>query len=125
MTLKDAPSSRDAARPTFTVPPVVSPNPNPKVPLAALVRFAADRPVRTTVHVSDGQREWERTYDDSWNPQEGLPVLGMRPGRQHQLRVSIEDEAGNGARAPEVLTFTTPPLPAGRGEFPPIRVTVS
>lgn len=125
MTPNNPRPTQDPTPPAFTAPPTVSPNPNPAVPLAALVRFSANKPVQTTIEVSDGEREYEIAYDESHNPEEGLAVLGMRPNRRHQLRVSIRDAAGNVSRAPEALEFATPPLPSGRGEFPPLRVTVS
>ena len=114
-----------ALSPAFTMLPAVEQNANPRVPLAAVVRFAADRPVWTTVEVSDGDRQWQVSFDRSRNPQDGLPILGLRPNRRHEFRVAIGDWDGDTVRAPGVLEYTTPPLPEERGEFPPLRVTVS
>ncbi len=116
---------RGSGFPAFTEPPTVSANPNPAAPLVALVRFCADAPVNTSLQVSDGARTWWLAYDDSNDPEEGLPVVGMRPDRRHEIRVSISDADGKGMEAPEPLEFTTPPLPSDPAEFPPIRVTVS
>ena len=115
----------DKKIPAFTVSPSISGNPNPKVPLAAILSFTADKKVKTTVEVSDGEREWEIYFDDSYKPQDGLPILGMRANRQHSFRVSIRDEGGNITRASETLEYMTPPLPLGPREWPPIQVNVS
>jgi arylsulfate sulfotransferase len=111
--------------PAFTSSPSISGNPNPRVPLAAILSFTADKKVQTTVEVSDGEREWEINFDDSHRLQDGLPLLGMRPDRRHRFQISIRDTEGNTTRAPETLEFKTPPLPPGPREWPPIRVNVS
>lgn len=115
----------DATPPVFTTAPAVSGNPNPAAPLAAVLRFATDEPVRTIIKVSDGDNNWELDYDDSRSPADGLAVVGMRADRRHEIRVTIRDIAGNETTAPETLAFTTPPLPDNREEFPPIEITVS
>ena len=112
-------------QPAFVRPPVVKPNPNPAVPLAAVVTFTADRPVTTTLRVNDGENSWELRFAASRDPAAGLPVIGMRPARKHEIRVRIEDAEGRAAESPEALAFTTPPLPADRAEFPPIHVNAS
>ncbi len=114
----------DTKPPTFTGPPTIVQNPNPRVPLAAVIRFSTDEPVRTKITVSDGKRAWDIAFDDSYKPAEGLPIIGMRPNQQHQFHISIRDAADNETNAPEVLQFTTPPLPSNPKEFPPIDIPV-
>ena len=109
---------------TFTEAVTIAPNPNPAVPLAAVLRFAANRPVQTTIRVSDGTHDWELEYEESRKPEEGFPVVGMRPDRRHQIGVAIRDADGNEATAADGLEYTTPPLPTEPTEFPPIQVTV-
>lgn len=112
------------AAPAFQTPPAVQPNPNPGVPLAAIVRFTTSQPVRTTLEVSGGGRRWKVQYPDTAKPEAGLPLLGMRPGVQHEIQVTIANRKGETAKAPAALTFTTPELPKDP-EFPPIQVKVS
>ena len=107
----------------FTQTPTIFQNPNPTVPLAAVVQFAANQEVQTTVEVADGKRRWTIQFDR--NPADGLPIVGMRANRRHELTILIADAAGNVLQAPETLAYTTPPLPADELEFPPIRCTVS
>jgi arylsulfate sulfotransferase len=116
-------SKSHSGLPAFVDPPQVAPNPNPAVPLAAVVRFQADRPVETRLEVSDGAHRWVLTYDETHHPAEGLAVVGLRPGRRHRLHVSIRDAAGRVAHAAQELAFDVPPVPGGHGEFPPLRVT--
>ncbi len=107
----------------FTRRPTVFQNPNPTVPLAAVVQFAANKRVETTVELWDGERRSAITFDQ--NPEDGLPIVGMRPNRRHELTISMQDADGNLVQAPETLIYTTPPLPTNPLEFPPIRATIS
>lgn len=111
--------------PRFTTNPTINPNPNPAVPLAAIVKFTASEAVLTTLDVSDGKNEWQLQFESVKQPAAGLPVVGMRPDRVHQIRVSIRDGAGKSATFPTVLQFKTPPLPGGKNAFPPIRVATA
>ena len=114
-----------ASGPEFTEQPGVVANPNPRVPQAAVVAFASDRPVATTLTVSAGDENWELRYDSSRNPADGLAIVGLLPATKHKIAVAICDSAGKVSSAPEDLEFTTPPLPNDRASFPPIKVTVN
>jgi len=111
--------------PHFSGPPAVTANPNAAAPLAAVLTFSTPQPVATTIAVSDGEHEWKLDYDASHDPAEGLPVVGMRAGRKHEIRVTIRDAEGRETTAPETLAFTTPALPPAGEEFPPLEVTTS
>lgn len=110
--------------PGFAEPPHVAQGPNASTPLAAVLRFSAIEPVRTTVHVSDGEREWTAHFDETHDPAQGLALLGMRPGRLHHINVAIEDASGTLADAPATLVFTIPLLPPAPVDFPPIQANV-
>lgn len=110
--------------PSFEVSPELAANPNPSVPLAAVVRFTANEPVDTRIDVSDGVNAWTLDYDESHDPAQGLGVIGMRPDRDHEILVTIRNATGEETSA-EPLTFRTPPLPEVGIEFPPVEVTVS
>ncbi|MFW6164454.1 MAG: aryl-sulfate sulfotransferase, partial [Planctomycetota bacterium] len=109
--------------PRFTKAPIVEANPNRRCPLAAVLRFEADRAVNTAVAVSDGERAWELRFGADRRPADGLPVVGMRPGRDHTIRVTISDPRTLALAVSKELTFTTPPLPEGAAEFPVIQAT--
>ena len=108
--------------PSFTSEPQISRNPNPRVPLVAIIRFAASEPVSTRISLADGERNWTIDFAAADAPGDGLAILGMRPGRRHELKVSIKDRDGNSTDAPRPLTYTTPPLPGDLRDFPPIIV---
>ncbi len=74
----------------FLQGPSVVQNPNPAVPLAAVLSFETDQRVATTVSVSDGEREWDIAFDRQQDPQQGLALLGLRAGRTHTLRTDEE-----------------------------------
>ena len=100
------------------------PKPYPAVPQAAVVTFTANGPVETTLTISTGEREWQLTYDVSKDPAGGLPVIGLYPGVEHDVAVTIRDEGGAETTAAP-LKFTAPAVPDGKGEFPPIEVTIT
>ena len=103
----------------FLSPPTVGKNPNERAPLVALVRFKADEPVRTTITVDDGKRTRSIVYDPSRDPEEGLPIVGMRADTDHRITVAAGD-AG-----PVALTYRTPPLPADSAAWPTISTKVA
>ena len=106
--------------PEFVNSPSVSPNPNPRVPLAAVVTFSTAGPVHTAIEVSDSGNEWTLEYDQTRDPSAGLPVIGMRPDRDHEIRVTIT--AGGASTTSGPLTFRTPKMPETIDEAPPIEV---
>jgi arylsulfate sulfotransferase len=109
--------------PQFTTPPSIVANPNPNAPLAAVITFATNTPVATTLTVSDGQHSWNLQYAETRDPKQGLPVIGMRPERQHSIHIAIQDAAGQKTTAPQPLTFITPAIPKDGIRFPPINIT--
>jgi len=108
--------------PKFVRPPEVLPNRNPRAPLAAVLKFTADRPVETVLTISDGTHSSRLVHGFSRSPEKGLAVAGMRPARKHTISVVIRDKSGKQAKAPNLLEYTTPPLPTAEGDFPPIRI---
>lgn len=100
----------------------VTPNPNPAVPLAAVVQFSAPGYARATIDVSDGKHRWTLRYGNSHSPDKGLPVVGMRAARKHTLALRAFDANGKTIKK-STLSHTTPALPAG-DDFPPIKINV-
>jgi hypothetical protein len=119
------PANADSRAPSFITTPQISPNPNPTVPLGAVLKFATDEPVTATIVLSDGTHTWELHFDPEDDPSQGLPIIGMRPDRQHTIAIEVQDQAGNTTEFPDLLTFQTPPLPQDPGEFPPLDVRTS
>lgn len=96
------------------------PNPNPTVPLAAVLSLSSDEPAQLTINFNDGERSWSVTPDDAMLTDHEVPVVGMRAGRVHTITASLQDADGNETLS-ESMTFETPPLPP---EFPTTVVTV-
>ncbi len=113
-----------AEPPTFSAEPSVTQNPNPAVPMAAVLSFRVDQPVETTVTVADGERTWDIVFDEGQEPGAGLPILGLRAGRTHTLGVTVRNAAGEQALS-QPLSYETPPLPTGLADFPPFVVVKS
>ena len=111
----------DATPPVFSATPSIATNPNPAVPLAAIVSAETDEPAALLITVSDGDHDWTVPVSPELGTRHSLPVLGFRPGREHRLQVSARDAAGN-VTAAVPLVFDTPPLPE---DFPSLHVSVS
>ena len=99
----------------------LDPRPSERVPLAAQVTFTTDRPTTVALEFNDGQRRWAVDIGQPAAVDHVVPILGMRPGRTHDVRVIVTDEDG-GTSTSEALEVTTGPLP---DDFPPIDVRVS
>lgn len=79
------PTANAMAEPSFVETPAIAPNPNPSVPLSAIVSFTASEPVSTTITVSDESRVWKLNYSEEDDAAKGLPVVGMKYGRSHKI----------------------------------------
>ena len=95
-------------------PPVIQgmeldPTPSEAVPLAALVAFQTDRPTTVDLEFDDGERNWRVDARVASSTNHFVPILGMRPGRNHTVRVVITDEEGATAIS-EPLEITTETL---------------
>ena len=98
----------------FLTPPEIGRNPNDRAPLVALVRFKTDTPVTTRITVSNDERSHTVVYGPERQPEEGLPVLGMRADTEYRITVSA------GSSPPVELAYRTPPLPTDPTEWPSI-----
>jgi hypothetical protein len=89
-------------------------NPNPTVPLAAVLHITTDTATRITINLDDGDRSWSVTPNDSYAMDQTIPVIGMKAGRSHSITATAETEDGQSTQS-EALTYSTPELPE---EFP-------
>ena len=96
-------------------------NPNPSVPLAAVLSVNSDEPSSLTISIDDGEKQWQITPSDAMATSHAVPVLGMRAGRSHTISATLSDAKGN-TTVTEAMTFETPPLPDA---FPTPGVTVN
>ena len=85
-------------------------NPNPTVPLAAILSVTTDVPTRLTINIDDGERSWSVTPDEAMAMSHEVPVLGLRAGRTHTITTTLENADGMAAET-VTLSVTTPPLP--------------
>ena len=102
----------------FVTAPAVSANPNERAPLAAIVAFATDAPSRAVLEVSEGGRRWSVDSGGELRTRHDVPVVGLRPGRDHAIAVTARGAGGERATAAP-LGYTAPKL---ADDFPPLRV---
>ena len=101
---------------------MITKNPNPRVPLAAILTYDAGAPATTRVDVTSGDEAWTIEFDEDATA--GLPLVGLKPARSYDFNVTATLEDGTSLVA-ERLSYRTPPLPPGLGDFPPIKVNVA
>jgi hypothetical protein len=100
----------------------VAPNANPTAPLAAVLTFTPPASGETVVRISDGTHTHALRFDASRDPRKGLPLVGMRPDREHRIEVRMRQADGGESVLAEGIRYTTPPLPTTPGAFPTLRV---
>ena len=89
---------------------VLNHNPNPTVPLAAILSLSTDEPAEVTVRVDDGERVWDAISSEQPATEHSLIVLGLRAGRTHSITAVAVDASGNTSNS-RALALETPPLP--------------
>ncbi|MYE85939.1 MAG: hypothetical protein F4X31_06820, partial [Gammaproteobacteria bacterium] len=115
----------------FVTPPEVRQNLNPRAPLAAIVRFdargAAEVQVTATPasEAADASDQEALELSFTQDPSGGLPILGLKPDREYRLVVRLKDADGNVVTAANAISYRTPSLPTGKGDFPPLETHVS
>ena len=93
----------------------------PEAPLGVLVAVTTDEPARIAIEIADGTRVDHIPAGDTYRTEHRVPVVGLRPGRRHEVSFIATDAAGNSDRTPPLI-IETDPLP---DDFPPLEVTAS
>ncbi len=113
----------DDERPNlFVRTPVVQLNPEENAPLVALVQFVTSRPVMTTIEIDDRVSAWDFVADETPQTDHHIAICGLKPNREHRIRVRIETPDREQSQASKPIVVRTPALPA---DFPPIQVHLS
>ena len=108
--------------PAFTVAPTIIKNPNPRVPLAAVLQVATSEPVAITVQLADGKKSWQVQFPRETTLNRSLPLVGLRPDVEHRLKISIRGKDGIVNTFSQLLSYRPPTLPANLFDFPQIKV---
>lgn len=114
--------SRKVIQSLFAEVPKVSPNPNRRAPLVAIVNVSATVPVIGELQISDAEHTWTLPASTSKSKIFQLIAYGMRPGRPHEIRIRLTDPETGVSELSDPLAFLTPQLPKS---FPPVEVTLS
>lgn len=104
-----------------TISPRIVQNPNPAVPLAALVQFDASDFDSATVSINDGRQTRTLHFDDRFDPSQGLPILGLYEGQQHEVTIEISAKNGRDFGTFD-FSYTAPNLPHDSLEYPVIEI---
>ena len=99
----------------------LAPNPNRKVPLAAVLTIETAAPAKGTITVANGSRSHDLAVPPSEDLHRALPVAGMRPGVAHRVTLKLTTQEG-GIQESREFSFTPPELPQDLREMPPLEV---
>lgn len=94
-------------------------NPNPSVPLAAILHIETTTATKITLDIVGATLPTHVEFTEFRTKHE-LPVLGLVPGKTNTITVTAESE--NHTKESKTLPWQTNPLPF---DFPPIKVKVS
>lgn len=117
----DLAKTADDSASLFVGPPTIYANPIERCPLIAIIEFETSQPVVPALEISDGQRRWQQPWPVSAARKHRIAALGLRPDREHTIRVRVEADDQQAELGPP-LSFRTPPLPA---TFPPLYKVLS
>lgn len=106
----------------FVRAPVIEQNPNKRAPLVAFLKFAPSRPAIATVRITGGGETRELVFGPEVDSEVGLPILGLPADQRYEVVVSLHDPRVDARVSSRKLTYITPPLPAGRVDFPPMQL---
>lgn len=106
----------------FVSPPSIRRNPIERAPLIAIIDFETTEDVTCSVDVTDGKHTWTQPWDRAATSKHSIAVMGLRPGREHHLRVRATAADTGREEVSPTLRITTDPLP---DSFPPLETIVS
>jgi arylsulfate sulfotransferase len=109
----------DRTPPVLVAPAIVVRNPNPAVPLAAVVTFDSNEPAVAGIELNGAGGVQRAETQPSLH--HTIPIVGMTAGSSNSIRISLTDAAGNVNATAAGLQFDTPPLP---DDFPPLNLPV-
>ena len=108
----------------FTKDPDIAQNPNPAAPMAAVISFATDAPVRGELVINDGKRLRTKPVALQAAGERRIAVAGMCAGRANKIALHLKTEIDEALPVSQ-FEWTPPPLPTDFVEFPPLTVVAS
>ncbi|MCK5465827.1 MAG: aryl-sulfate sulfotransferase [Bacteroidales bacterium] len=106
----------------FISAPEITKNPNESVVLAGILKFQTNKPVAAKIFLDCEDHSFTLSYDSTYNPSRGLPIIGMKPGRSYRVKLLLQS-AGEKLDYRKKMIFTSPELPSDPIEFPGFKVT--
>lgn len=94
----------------FNQAPTIEQNLNKNTPLAAILKYSADKPISITAKLESDGHSFTIDFDKTSDTKNGLPVVGMKPGRTYKIFLKIHTEKSS-FEYKEQFEFSTPDLP--------------
>lgn len=114
-------NAQETSASLFVVKPTIRSNPIERAPLIAIIDFECSEDVIPSLEISDSDRTWEQPWRVEAAKKHRLAALGLRPGREHTIRVKLTSPSGR-VETSQPLKFRTRPLPQN---FPPLKTILA
>jgi len=99
-------------------------NPSGHVPLAAALRFQSEVDLQASLEITDGTHTWSAEFGSEIRTGDSyeVPVVGMRPDRDHTIRLQL---TGADTAIERTFEYRTPALSVDPRITPPFDIMVS
>lgn len=94
-------------------------NPNPTVPMAAIVHLQTNERTKVSIDIKGGSLPTHAEFSE-FQAIHDIPVVGLVPGQTNTITINVESESKR--KESTILSFNADPLPP---DFPPITLTTS
>jgi len=108
-----------SVQPKFSSAPEVAFNPNGRSPLAALVSFTANKPVKARYEIVDNELAWEYT-SSKFRSEHQQALIGIPAGASHALSITLIDQDDRRTTLDQPLVVSLPDAWAAIDGFPQI-----
>ena len=115
-------STSASATVSFVDQPKLVENPSGRVPLAAVITFSTTTPVTSELRITDGENVNQAKFEAEASGRYRIPVLGMRPNREHDVTLTLTDASGD--TVTHTFYHKTPAIPDNQLNFPSFDISV-
>ncbi len=108
----------------FLSDPILKQNPNPRVPLAAILNFSVIENAQVSIQITADYDSWTQELTAEKKKKLSVPIVGLRANTDYKVVIRLKNLSGRKTEQSKILTYTTPSLPSDSREWPSIETIV-